>query len=67
MISAKLNIGKKMIGLEIMTLNSEKFSMFPNLQNWCLREAEGVGRVGGWGESYCLQEYFRKQRMFKFG
>ena len=30
-INTLLNIGKKITGLEIMTLNLEKFSMFPNL------------------------------------
>ena len=30
-VSVKLNIGKKIKGLETMTLNREKRSMFPNL------------------------------------
>ena len=30
-ISVKMNIVKKITGLEIMTLNSKKSSMFPNL------------------------------------
>ena len=32
-INVKLNIGKKITGLEIMTLNCKKFSMLPNLLN----------------------------------
>ena len=32
-ISVELNIGKKITRLGIMTLNREKISMFPNLQN----------------------------------
>ena len=36
MISMKLNIGKKITGSEIMTLNLEKICMFPNLYKPCL-------------------------------
>ena len=36
-ISMKLNIDQKITGLEIMTLNREKTSMFPNLNNSCSR------------------------------
>ena len=42
MISVKLNIGKKITRLGIMTLNREKISMFPNLRNWCLRGSHTV-------------------------
>ena len=43
-ISVKLKIGKKITGLEILTLNCKKFSIFPNLQNWCLRGSHTVYR-----------------------
>ena len=43
-INVKLNIGKKITGLEIMTLNCKKFSMLPNLLNWRLRGSHTVYR-----------------------
>ena len=44
MVSVKLNIDQKLTGLEIMTLNREKISMFPNLHNSCLRGSYTVYR-----------------------
>ena len=43
-ISVKLSIGKKITGLEILTLYCKKFDMFPNLKNWCLRGCYSVYR-----------------------
>ena len=43
-ISVKLNIGMKITGLEIMTLNREIISLFPNLYNSCLRGSYTVYR-----------------------
>ena len=54
-ISVMLNIGKKIKGLEIMTLNQEKVSVFKLIELMFK------------GESHYLQEYFRKQRTFKLG
>ena len=44
MIEIKLNIGKKITGLEIMALNYEISSTFSNLQNWCLSGSYTVFR-----------------------
>ena len=50
LISVKLNIGKKITGLEIMTLNREKIQRISKLVELIFK-----------GELHCLQECFRKQ------
>ena len=55
--SVKLSIGKKITGLELMTLNCKKTSMFPNLWNWCLWESYTVYKD--------LLESRQAERMFK--
>ena len=61
-ICKKLNIGKKVTGLEMMTLNHEKISMFPNLQKRCLRGSytvyrdvlESRGRLNPFKVFFCI-------------
>ena len=55
-IEVKLNIGKKIAGLEIYNdTKSRKIQHVSKLVELTFK-----------GESHCLQKYFRKERMFKF-
>ena len=53
-ICKKLNTGKKVTGLEMMTLNHEKNQHASKFIETMFK-----------GELHCLQECFRKQRTFK--
>ena len=53
-INVKLNIGKKITGLEIMTLNCKKIQHTSKLIELTFKR-----------KSHCLQEYLRKQRAFE--